>query len=476
MNFQIKLDNLSLGGYAPLWYNETYPSVGNRNQAGAMLNCDMTNAGYITQGAGLASLTDGTQAGAVTTLIKGSLDFAEASNVCYATGGNLLYKYTATAVTNANPFPHTISHDGSELGEDVCYYQGKLYYSYNQTGAVGDIGQYDLDSTFNDDWGSTVPTGKAALSSNPHPMLAGGDDIMYIANGNGVATYNGDTDTLDTSALDLPTGTVVMDLAWNSDRLFVAANKINLTGTNKNLASVYIWDGAATSWETEIPIAGRIGALYVKNGVVFIWYQDISNAYRLGYIYGNGVVNVADYSGGLPLFYQVSEYRDFIIWDSAGSLFAYGSGSKDLPVKIFQLADSGYSTVGCVVCPFGTPIIASNQTTSYKLAKFSGYDTNSNWKSLIFDITGQIRDSKLTGIRLNFESMTTGAKVDYVLRNSQGTALFSDFISYAKDTTNTTLYMPLDINTDNFRLEFDWTNGSTSNPVKIKNAKIYGIN
>jgi len=62
--FTITIENLSHGGLAPKYYAETYPNYGNKNSAGKMLNCDLTEAGYIKQGAGLANLTNGTQAGA----------------------------------------------------------------------------------------------------------------------------------------------------------------------------------------------------------------------------------------------------------------------------------------------------------------------------------------------------------------------------------------------------------------------------
>lgn len=95
------------------------------------------------------------------------------------------------------------------------------------------------------------------------------------------------------------------------------------------------------------------------------------------------------------------------MWSSSGLIYAYGSGDKDLPLKFFQLADGGYSTVGGLACPFGTPVVASNETTNYKLAKFSGYDTNSYWKSLMFDITGAGKTSKIDSIRFNFETLET---------------------------------------------------------------------
>ncbi len=479
MKWNIEISNF-LGGFAPAWYKETYPVYGNKNQAGTMTNVDLTNPGYLTQGPGLANLTAGTQAAAVTTLLKGCLDFAVTADATYGVGGAKLYQLSSTAVANAGIWPHTIDKAAvtGEDGEDVAYFQGNLYYSYNHSGSAGDIGKYDLNVTFTDAWASTVPSGMAALTNNPHPMKVGGNDTMLIGNGRWVALYDGTT--FQDKALDFPVGTVVQSIEWNSDRWWITANRPNLTGSNKNTASIYVWDGTTNSWELEIKLMGTVGGNHVKNGIVFLFYQDATSTggYKLAYVNGTGITDLANFSGGLPAFYQVSDFKDFIIWNSNGLIFAYGSGDKDLPVRLFQLADGGYATVGCVVCPFGTPIIASwDAGSNYRLAKFSGYDVVSNWKSIMFDITGDGKNGKIDLVRINFETLATGARVDWKLLNNQGVTVFSDIISFARFGAVTTAYVPLNGKVaENFRIEFDYANGDTTNTVKIKNAKIYGTN
>lgn len=479
-DWKITIDDISLGGFAPAWYKEDYPTYGNPNQAGAMTNIDLTNPGYFTQGPGLANLTNGTQAAAVTTLIKGMTDYAVTSDTGYGVGGAKLYKFSSTAVTNAGDWPHTINKAvvTDEDGEDVLEYKGALYYSYNHSGTAGDIGKFDLSSSFDDDWGSTVPTGAAALvGAVPHQLTKGGDDNMYFANGRYVGKYDGTT--YDTQALDLPTGTVVQSIKWNADRLWIAANSPNLSGaTNKNSASIYVWDGVSESWELEIKLMGTVGGLHVKNGVVFVFYQDLTSTggYKLGYVNGSSIGDLANFTGGLPAYYQITDYKDFIVWNAGGLIFAYGGGDKDLPVRLFQLADGGYATVGGLVCPFGTPIVASTESTNYKLAKFSGYDTTSSFKTLSFDITGKNTELGETDVVvINFVKLTSGARVDWSLKDSQGTTIYSDTISFAKLGAKTSKRYPINGKKSNdLRVEFDYANGSTSATVGIKGVKIYG--
>ena len=476
--FQIKIDNF-LGGYCPSFYSQgSFPSYGNKNQAGVMVNADLTNPSYLTQGPGLASLTNGTQAGAVTTLIKGATDLAVSSAVAFGIGGNTLYKFSSTAVIDDATWPVTIDKAAvtGEDGEDVAYYKGALYYSYNHSGSAGDIGKYDLASTFDHDWGSTVPSGMAALQNAPHPFEVGGNDVLYMANGLYVLSYDGTT--LIPQALDLPTDTIIRDIKWVNDRLWILANRPNTTGSNKNACSLYVWDGTQTSWELEIKLMGTGGALHYKNGVLFVFYSDISSTggFKLGYVSGNGIVDVANFTGALPDFYQVTDYLDFILWNANGSLWAFGSGDKDLPTRLFQIADGGHANVGCVVAPFGTPIIASwDAGSNYRLAKFSGYDVTSSWKSLMFDITGDSKNGgMIDSVRINFETLTTGARVDWKLLDNNGRTIYSDIISFAKLGAVTTAYYPIKKGTENFRIEFDYANGDTTNTVKIKSCAIYG--
>lgn len=469
MKYYLNLENLSQGGFAPAWYKENFSSFGNKNQAGDMTNIDCTNVTYIQQAPGLANLTNN---GLVTTLIKGILGAPSTTDTTYGIGGTKLYQFSSTGITNNAVFPHTIA---GATGEDVCWFQEKLYYSYN--GTTCGIGLYN--GSFDDDWNSTVPSGFGAIENNvPHQMIGGssvGVDIMYFANGRYVGNYDGTT--FVRQDLDLPTGSEIQSIAWMSDRIWIAANKTTLTGQNKISASIYTWDGNDTTWESEIPLMGKVGGLHVKNGILYLFYQDITNTggYKLAYLNGNSVVDVANFTGSLPAYYQITDYKDFIIWNSDGKIFAFGSGDKDLPPRLFQFADGGYSTVGGIAAPFGEVVIASTDNTNYRLAKFSGYDTNCTWKSLLFDITGNGTQSTIDSVRFNFEKLESGARLDFTIKNNRNETIYSDTISYEKlGAVSTAYYLLNGKKQENCRIELDYSNSSTSATVKLKNIKING--
>lgn len=471
-------------GYCPAYFDDTYPFFGSKNQLSAMVNLDLTDPNVMTQAPAPSTITAGDQSGAVTTLIKSIMDIAVVSNQSYAIGGTKLYQISASAVTNSGIWPHTISGAGGELGEDVVYYKSNLYYFYNETGSIGDIGKYDMGVTFDDDWGSTVPTGAAALQSAPHQAINGGDDVIYFANGNFVGTI--DTTTLDTQALDFATNSQVSSLTWNLDRVWIAVNRPNLSGANANQSAIYNWNGVDPSWQTDpIAINGIVGALYTKNGVVFVWWQEngTSNRYNFGYHAGIKLVPIATFSGTLPSYYQVGEYKGFLAWCSASAIYLWGATDPKAIVKAFQYCSSTYTTSGGIGSPFGNILMASyNGASNYRLETphASTKTTVSSGKSVAFDLSAAGIKAVIESIHVNTDPLATGAKCDFTLnydkaKNSitSGTGLTQ--IAYdANNNTTKWKVLAKDLDVEDFRLDWSFANGSTVNPVKIRSIQIKG--
>src|SRR3990167_6759101 len=184
-------------GYSPLAFNNNLTEFGSSGHASVMQNIDVINGEYLTQGPALTNLTNGTQVGVVTEQIQFIMDKAVANDVSYAIGTTKLFKLSSTAVTNDGTFPHTIT--SCAEGESIQVLKGSLYYFYN-TASAGDIGKYDLSSTFDDDWGSTVPSGFEALQNAPHPSDKK-EDIMVFGNGRYAGTYIVETNTLTVDKL-----------------------------------------------------------------------------------------------------------------------------------------------------------------------------------------------------------------------------------------------------------------------------------
>ena len=286
----------------------------------------------------------------------------------YAIGRHKLYKISSTSVSNAGIWPHSITKSGEVGidGEDVCHYQGKLLYSYNYESGNGDIGMYDLDSTFDDDYWTAELSG-TELEDAPHQMINGGDDIVYIANGRYIASLDATTD--NDQALDFWQDSVVSSITWDANRVLSAVNRPNVSGANYNQSAVYRWDTISDSWEGDpAETGGRIGALYTKNGTTYIWYESlVSGEVKLffGIVSGYNIIPLRSFSGSLPLYYQVGEIGDYLIWLSDTDVYCYGPISGEIPVDLFILSSAKYSSlIGGIAAPFGKIIVSSYNPTS----------------------------------------------------------------------------------------------------------------
>lgn len=461
-------------GYSPLAYLDSLASSGNSGHASTMTNADILS-GYITQGPALASLTTGTQTGAVTELINHILEIPTADSVTFGIGATKLFQITPSAVTNTGIWPHTIT--DSTDGESVAYLKGKLYYFFNKASG-GDIGQYDLSTTFDDNWGSTVPTGMAALQKAAHPVAVK-EDIMLFGNGRYVGLYTDSDTTLTPAKLDFGNNYEVADVVYFGNFWYIAVNG-GITGTNRSTGQVYLYDGAALDSvladETGIG-AQRIGFLYVVNGVIFVAYQDLSssNGYHIGYILGRQIKRLASFSGGLPNFAQKTLYQSTILFAAGSSLWSCGATSPDLPNQISQIADGGYATLGALAAPFGTPMIASTDGSSnFRLAKFSGYDTTSSWKSIVIPVSAGRKKGYIDEVSVLTNSLGTNAGATFTIEADQGTRT-SNSKSIATAGKMRHIFDNIGLGgVIDLRAVINFSTGNGTNPCKVRSILIRG--
>jgi hypothetical protein len=470
----------SFEGLTPAFWEDSYPTIGNKGHASSLTAVDLTNPNILTQGPGLADLTLGTNNGVLATNLRGIQKISLNGTHAYAVGGNKLYKFTSSAMISDGNFPHTIDKAvvTGETGEDVCEYQGNTYYSYDY-GTAGDIGQLTGAATFDDDWMSTIPTGAAALQGGvPHQMIVGGDDTMYITNGRYIASLR--TTTFVDKDLDLPVGEVAMGIGYTGNRIWVATNRPNVSSTVQAESSVYVWDGTSDSWEFQVKVFGRVGSVYIKNGVVFIFYQDVSFAggYKLGIVSGTSIKDLTFFTGGLPLFYQITEHKNHLLWIAGDDIWAYGAATNDLPTRAFKYAKTGYTTPGGLTNVFGVPMVSSTDGASaYRFAKFSGYTVSATWNSINLDLYTGTQKSYIAKISIFTDPLQTGAKLTGTMSVNYGSVTKNlEDITYDSANPNKTRHIVVDnsIEVETLRLDLSWAGGSTTNPVKIRKIIIDG--
>ena len=474
--------NQSLG-FCPAYFKNDYSTYGNKGHANDMTNVNLLDPNCFGPGPKPTDLTAGTEAGAVTTLITSILKTAVTSNVTYGIGGAKLYKFSNTAVTNAGNWPHTITGTGTvtSVGCDVCHYKGQLLYSYLDAdlgGAgvqKGNIGMFDLASTFDDDWWTAV-LGGAALEDAPHYFCNGGDDRVFITNGRYIARIDGTTDTVH--ALDFWEDSEVVSLTWNLNRVKAAVNRPNVSGSNFNQSAIYTWNGIAASWEGDpIDVSGEIGALYTKNGRTYVWWKEgtSTGGYTFGYIAGETLETIRTYKGSLPNQAQVGEYEGHLAWISSNKMFLWGAKDNDVPVKLFQYCSPKRATAGAFAAPFGDLIISSYASTNFSLAKLGNYTVLSDLTTKAFDMRSSNFKCQIDIIQIMTEQMSTGAKCDFTLYYDNGKSNKAlTQVLYSSDNNTVHKVLTKGIQVEDFQIKIDHANGSATNPVKIRKILIGG--
>lgn len=472
--FRSVFENFEVGA-APLAHLDSLTEKGQAGHYSVATNVDViSKPGLLTQGPGLATLTNGTQAGAVTELINFILDRPVANDVTYAVSTTKLHQLSSTTVTNAGSFPHAIT--SATSGSSCIEFQGFLYYFFNKASG-GECGRYDLSATFVDNYMSTVPTGAAALQSAPHPV-AKKQDILLFGNGRYVGTFLFSTTTLSATKLDFGANTEVADVAFHSNQWWIAVNSGVTTGTNRASGQIYLYDGGAInsilSDETAVGVQ-QIGFIIPVNGVMYVAYKDLSSVsgFIIGYVAGRQLVPLRYFSGTLPTFAQKTLYNNTISFISNGKVWSVGAVTPQLPVQVSQHASGGFTTVGALAAPFGTPMVASTQSTSFKLAKFSGFDVVSAWKSIVVPTVNGRYKGYIDRIIVLTKTLGSGASCALTIERDQASAV-SAVMTIAAGKRRHVFTTPLPMAIEDFRVALDWAAGSASNDCAIRKIFVEG--
>lgn len=489
----LNISDISLGGLAPGYFNETYPSYGNTNHAGDMFQMSPFSLGYIEPSHTLTTFI-ASEASAVSTTINAFKQLPSNQTVVYGTGGNAIYKITALSGTIDKI--HTISAIATSVGNAIESYGNSVFYRWHSSiAADADIGKYNISAaSFDDSWFTGTMSGSLYGSgAETGPLRVGGNDVLYWSNKNFISSF--DYTNIVNQALDLPETWRIQDIHWVNDRLIIATthNSFSSQSHGTSTSSLLIWDGTTTSWETEIPVAGFVGAGFVKNGIYYQFYFD-GYTNKLAELQGTTLVDLTEYSvGWVPTYNQVADYRGFLVWGTGGSsddIFCYGPMDSSEPRRLFHLLDAGSTTAGKVgginssIQNPGGILVGNNDALYY-------YDDNTSltynttgtyWKSILYLLGGKSGETgKIDSIRFDFEKLTSGAVLDWSLVDNQGRTIYSDTISYAKATATTplhtltsALYKLNGLNAENLRIELSYANGSTTAPVRVKRIQLHG--
>jgi len=95
---------------------------------------------------------------------------------------------------------------------------------------------------------------------------------------------------------------------------------------------------------------------------------------------------------------------------------------------------------------------------------------------MAFKVSGPGYKSFIDYIKIHFETLATGAKLDGTLTYNKGafTKSFTQIAYSAADASTVRKALTSSSKLEDFRVDLSWANGSETNPVKIRAIEIKG--
>ncbi len=467
--FTIKI-NKFYQGFSPLYWKNALSEFGNPGHANAMVDCNLLDPTYITQGFALSDLVNGNQSVVVDQLIRYVLDEGmNGGSHSFGIGSTKLFELNSTTVTSDADFPHAVT--SCIEGQSIVAIGDVIYYLFNVSGS-GNIGKHTRNtSTFDDDWGSTVPVGAATLQQDFHPAFAK-EDMFLFGNGRYAGVYTLDDDTIDVDKLDFGAGAQVADVIFHSNQWMIAVNQPALG--NINSAQVFLYDASGVSnlLSDELSLTiKRIGWIKAVNGIVFITYSDTNGAW-LGYVSGRSIKPLKALPS-LPAFYQKSIYQGSLIFVANSLIFSGGSLSNELPFQLSQIGDQGYATVGALASPFGTPMVASETSPGFRLAKASGFSVDATWTSLVFSLLDGDSLGVIDRIVVLTKTLAANARCDLYVKSNQESDT-SAVMTVTGTGKRRHVFKKTILDLEDFRIYLSWLNGNGTNDCAIREIHVMG--
>ncbi len=430
---------------------------------------------------------------------------------------NLLHRIdNYNTAANNDYFPHEIVSAAGNAPTrkcfDICKYvigtTVHYFYSYRgQSGGAADIGRFTPDSTFDDDYMSTIPTGAAYVAFSHLtgdrsycPLIVGHDDVLYAGGQNYVAAYDGPTDTLTPQALTLETRYNIVDFAKYPSRSLV------IFAQGDGNCRAYFWDYLSND-PYDIKDIGDfdiMGAFEYK-GTVGCVTRGRDGFIKIKIYDGSDFKDLARFSdsplgrelsGPVPggIFVDDNEIWIYMCSQREGIVYRYGNnfGLKNVlhaPVKGDVYVSDGVTYYpGIITKGRDNEMIISAGKLYYEetdganteYLDLSKYSTEGYWYSDLTDI-GYER-IQITGITIYFaDEFTGGRTIQLSLKDRYNTYTISGLNPLGTVTTTNRIYRAKPINytggtpippLDGIGLNLYWGQGAGSSVTPIINKVV----
>lgn len=445
---------------------------------------------------------DVTNVSVATTLAKSGVLVGQ---YAYTIGGARINQLDVTSNTLTTPttFPRTIpAHGGHStvLGSDIAVYHisgtRTVFYSWSDN-TDGDIGTYNLASTFDEDYMSTVPTGMAALdTTNPHPLFVASNDIMYIGDGRNLHQYDGATTTLTKNRLILPRDYIITSITETRNYLVVFAYKasgVSSSSFYRSEAKAFFWDKSQDDPTYRVDLRANYvnGAFIYDDNIVGCFVEGpsgtLNGSKTKRLLIGNesGFKTVASFIDAIPGHGGVEAFGGVVYWNSAGIIYQYGSPFPGYPAALNKITSgSGTTGEGMLKMFFNNTLIASTGTTtsgglqainsnfyeSSFYVPFASIPFPENKRARISDIRCYWRNTASGGRTINFFLNYGRGATQRTIINGLGT-ITNLITNYRRDASEVDL-SSVAVEDISFNVTYGTGSGATVAPI-LKTVEIY---
>jgi len=442
--------------------------------------------GYLSPGYQNASVTNDDE---IDGILKNGISDGQ---YAYIVGGTKIYKLDTTGFSfeNTGAWSHAVTahggHSSVVLSDIVKYNVGSTeyaFYSWNDN-TDGDIGRFDLSSTFDDDYMSTVAASGAVLSTtNEHPMIVGADDILYIADGNVIQAFDGQNGANGTYTADrftLPKGFVITSFAKSPTHLVIFAYRAISAGTQFRSESVaYFWnyidddpdyvyklDGNYVNGAFEW--AGTIGCFV--QGQAPIVGTGVSKTKKLMLFDGSRFKTVVNFTSEIPTYGGVEVFDDTIFWNAGGQLYQWGGVYPGYPRAVNKIMKSSSGSTSGMLRNFDGSRLYMSSDTGVDLYK-DGFHSSSFQTTVFIPDFPPNKRAKAHMMRVYWKDLVTSTgSFDLQILINRG--LDTKTVLNNLDTVSdyVTKYWKLDDGSefptfDGIALKGSWSSSTTNSPA-----------
>lgn len=456
-------------------------------------------------------------------------------------GPNLFQIATSGTLTSSATWPHAIvSASGAEEGSSLVAYASKLdsdasgnarllrlFYSYSSAGATStdpqwNVGVYSLDgTTFDDDFmttaaasgGPVTPLSSVVASTtangnanNPHPLIVGDDDILYIGDGNYVHGFDGanaagNSGKFFAQVLTLPSKFVVTDFAKYQKNLVIFGyfrlstpdpdDGVSIDSFNRTEARAYFWDYLRLDpWDSKSLNDNYCSGAFEYQGTVGCFTQGrkivpLNPQFSKLVIFQDGEFKpVATFDTNVPNEGAVEILGDTISFVSQGNIYMYGSPyPSDAPAGLNRVG-KGNGTLNGGICTLSTTIqvVSTGTTTSGGLDTVNaGFTTALVTTGSVSPVFGEGKLGHVKNVKVYFaatNSATGSQNFDlHLISNLAGnTQILSDVTTVTAATQVKTVYEPVSGGSmptfTNLGLLMQWEGGVGTNAPKVERVEV----